>query len=297
MSKYHEMDYKNQTTNEFRDHLWKEQWAENTIYNYCNECNRFISFLNGKSVTNIARIDVINYVASLKEKLSVNKMLKVSSVNLKIAAINKFLKHLQMDDFKLKSIYVHRKVFIDDNEILTSDEVEMILNAAKKLKNKRLYWALRILFQTGMRISELEYVTVESLRKGSVDVYNKGGSRPIPIPEDLAKGALEYCAEKGITTGVVIRTRNDKRVHKTVITRGIKKLANLLDINEKKAHPHSLRHAFAKNYLKRECGTLTMLADILGHRSITTTRVYTKDSLSNVRKTMTMDRLGIKIAS
>ena len=297
MSRYHEMDYRNQTTNEFRDYMWKEQWAENTIYNYCNETNKFIRFLNGKPVSRITKIDVVNYVASLRDEMAINKKLKVSSVNFKIAAINKFLKYLNMEDFKSKNIYVHKKVFLDDNEVLTRDEVEMLLKAAKKLKNKRLYWALRILFQTGMRISELEYVTVESLRKGSVDVYNKGGSRPIPIPEDLAKGALEYCAEKGITTGVVIRTRNDKRVHKTVITRGIKKLANLLDINEKKAHPHSLRHAFAKNYLKRECGTLTMLADILGHRSITTTRVYTKDLLSNVRKTMTMDRLGIKIAS
>ena len=297
MSKYHEMDYKNVITNEFRDYLWKEQWAENTIYNYCNECNRFISFLNSKSISTIEKFDVINYGAILKKKMTEDKTLKVSSVNLKIASINKFLKYLHMDDFRLKSIYVHKKVFLDDTEILTSEEVEMILNAAKKLKNKRLYWALRILFQTGMRISELEYVTVESLKKGFVEVYNKSGSRPIPISEDLAMATLEYCDEIGITTGVVIRTRNGKRVHRTVISRAIKKLAISLDIDEKKAHPHSLRHAFAKSYLNRNCGTLAMLADVMGHRSITTTRVYSKETLTNVRKTMTMEKLGIKIAS
>ena len=297
MSKYHEMDYGIQTTNEFRDCLWKEQWAENTIYNYCNEANRFIKFLSRKPVNDIVKTDTVNYLELLKDRMNVDKTLKVSSVNLKIAAINKFLKYLHMDDFKLKVIHVHRKVFLDDNEILTSDEVEIILNAAKKLKNKRLYWALRILFQTGMRISELEYVTIESLKKGFVDVYNKSGSRPIPIPEDLAKEVLKYCNEMGITTGVVIRTRNDKRVHRTVISRAIKKLANLLDIDERKAHPHSLRHAFARNYLERNCGTLATLADIMGHRSIVTTRVYTKDTLTKSRKTMTMDKLGIKIAS
>lgn len=297
MSKYHEMDYKNVITNEFRDYLWKEQWAENTIYNYCNECNRLISFLNSKSISTIEKFDVINYGAILKKKMTEDKTLKVSSVNLKIASINKFLKYLHMDDFRLKSIYVHKKVFLDDTEILTSEEVEMILNAAKKLKNKRLYWALRILFQTGMRISELEYVTVESLKKGFVEVYNKSGSRPIPISEDLAMATLEYCDEIGITTGVVIRTRNGKRVHRTVISRAIKKLAISLDIDEKKAHPHSLRHAFAKSYLNRNCGTLAMLADVMGHRSITTTRVYSKETLTNVRKTMTMEKLGIKIAS
>ena len=291
------MDYRDVITNEFRDYLWKEQWAENTIYNYCNETNRFIRFLNGKSVVCIAKIDIVNYVDGLKKGMTTNKKLKVSSVNFKIAAINKFLKYLNMEDLKAKNLYVHKKVFLDDGEILTSEEVEMLINAANKLKNKRLYWALRILFQTGMRISELEYLTVESLKKGSVDVYNKSGSRPIPIPEDLEDELLNYCAENGITTGIVIRTRNDKRVHRTVITRSIKKLAKTIDIGERKAHPHSFRHAFAKSYLKRECGTLSMLADILGHRSITTTRVYTKDLLSNIRKTMTLDRLGIRIAS
>ena len=297
MSKYHEIDYGNKITNEFRNYLWKEQRAENTIYTYCNEVNRFIKFLNGKPVNDIVKVDTINYLDTLKDKMNESKTLKVSSVNLKIAAINKFLKYLRMDHCKLNSIYVHRKVFLDDNEILTSDEVEMILNTAKKLKNKRLYWALRILFQTGMRISELEYVTVESLKEGFVDVYNKSGSRPIPIPEDLAKEVLKYCNEMGITIGVVIRTRNNKRVHGKVISKAMKKLAKLLDIDECKAHPHSLRHAFAKTYLERNCGTLATLADIMGHRSIATTRVYTKDTLTNIRKTMTMDKLGIKIAS
>ena len=291
------MDYRNVITNEFRDYLWKGQWAENTIYNYCNKINRFIRFLNGKSVTKIVKTDIVNYVDSLKEEITNNKKLKVSSVNFKIAAINKFLKCLKKEDLKAKNLYVHKKVFLDDGEILTGKEVEVLINVANKHKNKRLYWVLRILFQTGMRISELEYLTVEDLRKGAVDVYNKSGYRPIPISEDLADELLNYCAENGITTGIVIRTRNNKRVHRTVISRAIKKLAKSVDIAERKAHPHSFRHAFARSFLKRECGTLEMLADILGHRSITTTRVYTKDSLSNIRKTMTLDRLGIKIAS
>ena len=147
-----------------------------------------------------------------------------------------------------------------------------------------------------MRISELEYVTIERIKQGYIEVYNKGGSRLIPIPSDLSRDILKYCKDIGITTGIVIRTRNNKRVHRTVILRSMQKLALLLNMKKSKVHPHSFRHTFARDYLEKECGTIVTLAAILGHRNITTTMVYIKNTLSDTSKTMTLNKLGIKIA-
>lgn len=284
----------NLSIEEFKKELWRDQKSESTIKNYSNAVNDLFDYfkLKGKGY-HFTKDDILLYLETLKIKYSCK-----GTINNKLNGINKYLKKSNLTKFCIKLLKVKKQAFLHDDEIYTDREVELILNEAKKLKNKRLYLVFRILLQTGIRIFEMEFITYEALLKGEAFVYNKDKEREVPIPPDLCKILLEYCKEQNITSGTVIRTRNNIRVHRSYLYRQIHRFIIKLGIEKNKAHPHTFRHKFAIDYLKAHGEeSIYNLADILGHDRVETTRIYLRKPLSEIRESMTLEKLGIKIAS
>ena len=301
MVKYHEKNYGNVVVNDFRDYLWERDSAERTIDDYCIAAKALVDFIGINEIAdikNLTKRNIKDFVEYLKVyEFKEGKKYTTETVNNKIAGINQLLEHYNLTELKAKSLYCQRKVFLDDNEILDNDEIERMIEESKK-NNILLYFVLRILIQMGLRVSEIKFVTVESLSRKFICVYNKGTLRRVPLPTDLREELIKYCKENCITKGSIISVRNDSPMDRSTIYRNIKKLAEKLGIESSKAHPHSFRHSFAVNYLKRYGNdSLSKLADILGHRSIETTRIYLRDTLTNSENSLTASNLKIKIAS
>ena len=297
-AKAHEKDYGNIIVNEFKVSLWERRRAESTIDNYCRVARSFIKFAGVNTKEEMALLTksvVRNFVDYLvNSAYEDGKKYTVESVNNKIAGMNQLFAFYGLNDLKEKALYCHRKTFIEDDEILTDENVTALLNESNR-SNMALYFALKSMTQMGLRVSEIKFITVESLNRGYIVVLNKGGARKVPLPLDLIKELRMYCEENAISSGIIISVRNNNAINRSTIGRLMKKLAEKLGIDTKKAHPHSLRHYFAIRYLKiyGQCA-LSKLADILGHRSIETTRVYLRDTLSNVAKSLTAKSLKIK---
>lgn len=279
--------------NAFRDYLIESQNADSTITNYCKVAKDFVEYANitnMKQLKKMKKLQVLKFVNAFSDD-----GLKVSTINNHINALNGFFKFCKRRDLKVKTTHCKRKTYLNDEELLTDAEIHKILNYASKLKDKRYFYAILIMLQTGIRVSELQFVTVESLKMESISVFNKGSSRPVPMPDDLIEVLKAYCEKANITTGIIIRTRNNKCLDKSTINKKLKEIARAFGIDEKKVHAHNFRHDFALRYIADEKNTLANRADILGHRSIETTRIYTMKTFTSLRATMTRKVLKIKI--
>ena len=296
--KAHEKDYGNAIVNDLRDFLWENRRADSTIENYCRTATQFIEFtgiVTKDEMMTLTKIVVRNFVEHMNNTSYENEQkYTVETVNNKIAGMNQLLGLYKLDDLKEKALYCHRKTFIEDTEILTNDDVIRILKESK-ISNRILYLAVKSMAQMGIRVSEIQFITVESLNRGYIVVFNKGGMRKVPLPPDLIKELREYCNVRGITKGIIIYVKKDIAINRSTIGRFMKKLAEKLGIDKRKAHPHSLRHNFAIRYLNRYGeGAISRLADILGHRSVETTRIYLRDTLTNAANSLTAKNLKIK---
>lgn len=296
--KAHEKDYGNAIVNDLRDFLWENRRADSTIENYCRTATQFIEFtgiVTKDEMMTLTKIVVRNFVEHMNNTSYENEQkYTVETVNNKIAGMNQLLGLYKLDDLKEKALYCHRKTFIEDSEILTDDDVIRILKESK-ISNHILYLAVKSMAQMGIRVSEIQFITVESLNRGYIVVLNKGGMRKVPLPPDLIKELSEYCNASGITKGIIISVKKDIAINRSTIGRFMKKLAEKLGIDKRKAHPHSLRHNFAIRYLNRYGeGAISRLADILGHRSVETTRIYLRDTLTNVANSLTAKNMKIK---
>ena len=296
--KAHEKDYGNAIVNDLRDFLWENRRADSTIENYCRTATQFIEFtgiVTKDEMMTLTKIVVRNFVEHMNNTSYENEQkYTVETINNKIAGMNQLLGLYKLVDLKEKALYCHRKTFIEDSEILTDDDVSRILKESK-MSNHILYLAVKSMAQMGIRVSEIQFITVESLNRGYIVVLNKGGMRKVPLPPDLIKELREYCNVREITKGIIISVKKDIVINRSTIGRFMKKLAEKLGIDKRKAHPHSLRHNFAIRYLNRYGeGAISRLADILGHRSVETTRIYLRDTLTNAANSLTAKNLKIK---
>lgn len=278
----------------FKKELWRDQKSESTIKNYSRAVNGLFGHLSLKGKKyHFTKDDILLYLEALKVKYSCK-----STINNKLNGINKYLMKSNLRKFVVKLLPNSKNKFLNDDEIFTDEEIKLILNEAKKLKNKRLYLSLRIFIQTGIRISEMEFVTYEAALAGLAIVDNKDKGRQIPIAYDLREIILDYCKERNITSGPVIITRNRERVHRSYLYRQVHRFIVKLGIAPKKAHPHTFRHKFAIDYLKAHGEeSIYNLSDILGHEKVETTRIYLRKTISEIRNSMMLEKLGIKIAS
>ena len=256
------------TTNileQFKMHLISEEKSANTIEKYMRDVKAFSAFLNEQEITKELTIEY-------KQKM-IEDGYAVKSINSMLASINSLFSFLGWYDCKVKAIRQQRQIFCSEDKELTKAEYVRLLNAAKQKKNDRLNLIIQTICGTGIRVSELQFITVEAAKVGEATVNCKGKIRAIFIVNDLKKKLLQYAKARHISTGSIFITRNRKPVSRTNIWREMKALCVDANVNPNKVFPHNLRHLFARTFYGLE-KDIAKLADILGHSSINTTRIY-----------------------
>lgn len=215
---------------------------------------------------------------------------KLRSINSMLASINNLFAFLGWHDLKVKSIKVQQQIFCPEEKELTKAEYVRLVNTAKAKHNERLCLILQTICGTGIRVSELQFITVEAAKRGEATVSCKGKTRSVFIVRELQKKLLCYAAEQGIKSGCIFVTRTGKPISRTNIWRDMKSLCEEANVNPNKVFPHNLRHLFARVFYGIE-KDIAKLADILGHSSINTTRIYIISTGTEHRQRMENMRL------
>ena len=262
--------------------LKAEEKSQNTIEKYARDVATFAKFL-GKD--NITKEKVIEY----KSKLITDDY-AVRSINSMLASINSLFAFLGWHELKVKSIKLQRQIYCPEEKELTKAEYLRLVNTAKQKGNERLCLLIQTICSTGIRVSELPYITVEAVRHGAAVVSLKGKTRSVFIVRELQKKLLRYAAEHKITSGAIFVTRNGKPMSRTNIWREMKNLCNEAGVSTRKVFPHNLRHLFARTFYGIE-KDIAKLADILGHSNINTTRIYIISTGDEHRKKLESMRL------
>lgn len=266
---------------DFQKHLIQEEKSSITIEKYMHDVKDFYIFVNNRVLTKDV---VIEYKTQLTEKYAVR------SVNSKLASINSLLMFLGRQDCKVKSLKLQRETYSLEEKELTKAEYLRLLQAAKN--NPRLHLIIETICGTGIRVSELKYFTVEGVQNGTVNVNCKGKIRSILVPSKLRKLLLRYAKLNKINEGIIFRTRSGKPVNRSNIWSEMKKLCKSANVNPQKVFPHNLRKLFARTFYGIE-KDIAKLADILGHSSIDTTRIYIMTTGTEHRRRI--DRLGLVV--
>ena len=202
------------------------------------------------------------------------KSYKISSANSMLTALNGYLRYLGMQECCVSVYRMQRQLFRDIQRELTRDEYRELVRIAAGSKRKRLYCLMQTIGATGIRVSELKYITVEALKSQIVTIRSKGKVRTILIPLSLKTVLENYCEQESIRSGSIFVTRSGRPMDRRNIWSEMKRLCKKTDIVNSKVYPHNLRHLFARCYYEKE-HDLVRLADYLGHSSVETTRRYT----------------------
>lgn len=247
----------------FREFLILEEKSKATIEKYVRDVRAFFVFTRGEPVTKSV---VIAYKQSLIEK-----GYAVRSINSMLASINGFLNYMGWQNCKVKSLKLQQSAYCTEEKELTKEEYLRLLAAAGQ--QTRLYLILETICSTGIRVSELCYFTVNSVLHGEVTVRCKSKIRTILLPRKLRSLLLAYAKKSGIRSGAIFTARNGKPLNRSTIWAQMKALCQKAGVNASKVFPHNLRKLFARTFYNIE-KDLAKLADILGHSSINTTRIY-----------------------
>lgn len=262
----------------FKKKLYMEEKKRNTIEKYVRDLEKLEKYLAGRPVNKENMIE-------FKEYLQICGKYEINSINTYLAAVNHFCDVMGWSDAKVKLIKMQKNLYESEETYLTMKEYKKLISTANKNKKKRLSLIMQTIGGTGIRIGELCFVTVESLKKGKVDIYNKGKKRIIFYPEKLKKILIQYGKEQGISSGYLFRTRTGKPINRSNVWREMKKLCEEANIHAKKVFPHNLRHLFAREFYQIK-NDIVMLADILGHHNIETTRIYIKSTGTEHKKAL-----------
>ena len=268
----------------FKKYLREEEKSENTIEKYLRDVRAFAAYLKSAEITKEA-------VIAYKNKL-LSENYAVRSINSMLASINNLFVFLGWADCRVKSIKVQRQIYCPEEKELTKAEYMRLVNTAKQKGNERLNLILQTICGTGIRVSELQFITVEAVKNGEATVSLKGKTRSVFIVKELQKKLLRYAAEQKIHSGCIFITRTGKPISRTNIWREMKGLCEQAGVNPQKVFPHNLRHLFARIFYGIE-KDIAKLADILGHSSINTTRIYIISTGDEHRKRMEHMRLII----
>ena len=258
---------------DYADYLLQRELAQQTRNIYLKQAESFLNFIEDRVIT---KRETIDYKQSL-----INQNHKISTINLHIVALNSYLKYAGFEACSVKTRKVQNRQSPDN--IITLDEYRNLLVCAKESGRDKYYCIMRTLALTGIRISELSGCTVEALKTGSFIVYNKGKNREIYLPEKLIHELHAYCMQEGISKGVIFRGSTGKAISRTAVYKMLIYLAEYAGIPKCKAHPHSFRHLFAITYMQKY-SNLFELADLLGHSSLETTRIYAMTTAEEKRR-------------
>lgn len=251
------------TIAEFKDHLILEERSAATIQKYIRDIKAFAEYAEGS----VTKETVIAYKKHLQEHYAVR------SVNSMLASINSLFVFLGWHGLKVKVLKLQQQVYCPEEKELTKAEYTRLCKAAQRRHNERLNLILQTICGAGIRVSELQFITVEAAKCGEAVVRCKGKTRAVFIVRELRQKLLRYAAEQNIQSGMIFVTRTGKPISRTNIWREMKALCMEADVNPQKVFPHNLRHLFARVFYGIE-KDIAKLADILGHSSINTTRIY-----------------------
>ena len=267
----------------FEAYLLSEERSAATVEKYLHDIRVFYSFINGPELTKTA---VMEYKSHLLTKYT------VTSANSMLAALNAFFRYLGLYELCVKQYKIQKSAFCPEEKELTRAEYLRLLEAARRGGNERLNLIIQTICGSGIRVSELEYITVEAVRRGEAFVNCKGKNRRIFIISELRKRLLQYIKNQNIKSGAVFVTKSGRPVSRHNIWRDMKALCKDAGVSPSKVFPHNLRHLFARTFYGIE-KDIAKLADILGHTSINTTRIYIVTTAAEHKRKMENMRLII----
>ena len=269
--------------NDFKEKMLQNERAEATIEKYMRDLEKLRRFARDEPVT---KTQVIRFKQNLMEKYT------VSSVNSILAAVNSFFREMGWYDCIVRSVRVQGEAFRSSDRELTKQEYDRLLDTALKQKKRRLYYVMQTLCSTGIRISELKFITVESLASQRVTVSLKGKTRIVLLPKALCRQLKKYIKERHINSGPIFVTRSGRPLDRSNVYHEMKKLSRKSNVEKTKIFPHNLRHLFACVFYQK-IKNLPQLADILGHSNVNTTRIYTKISCEQQVRQIDMLKLVV----
>ena len=250
---------------DFADYLRAEERSAGTIEKYMRDVRKFFCWLADKSLEKVQ-------VSAWRAQLLADGYAP-ETVNSMIVALNRFLDFIGCSDCRVRTLRIQRKLFRRQERELTRAEYERMVQTAERKGQQRLALLLEAIAATGIRVSEVKYLTVEAARAGRAEIALKGKIRVILLPNKLCRKLLKYAKKQKTVSGEIFLTRNGKSLSRRQIWSEMKHLCKFAGVEASKVFPHNLRHLFATVFYQA-CKDIAKLADVLGHSSIETTRIY-----------------------
>lgn len=253
----------------YKRELVRQERSPATIQKYWHDLQYFVSWLDEQRQGRLTKEAAVAYKAALTAHYA------AASVNSMLAAFNGFLAYMGWNECRVKLLKIQCGAYMDQEQELSEEEYRRLLHAAQAKGDQRLFYLLQTICATGIRVSELPFITVEAVSKGTATVRNKGKCRMVFLPKRLCAQLRQYCMGQKIRRGSIFVTRSGRPLNRSNIWTMMKALCEAANVARCKVFPHNLRHLFARTFYKKE-RDLDHLADLLGHSSINTTRIYTK---------------------
>ncbi len=266
----------------FEDHLRREERERGTIEKYLRDVGRFAAWLDGRALSK-------ELAVAWKEGLAAAGYAP-ATINSMVVAVNQFFRFQGWEELRVKTMRIQRRIFRSRDRELTKEEYVRLLETARAQGKERLGLLMEAMCATGIRVSEVRYITVEAARQGRAEIAMKGKIRTILLPGKLCRKLLKYAKKQNIGSGEIFLTRSGRGMSRRQIWAEMKAVCKQAGVAPSKVFPHNLRHLFARTYY-RVCRDVVQLADVLGHSSVETTRIYLAST--GVEYVRRMDRLGL----
>ena len=266
----------------YRRHLSREEKSAATLAKYLHDVQAFAAWLGSRPVTK-------ETAAAWKTALAAEHYAP-TTINAKLSALNGLFRFLGWNDCRVKFLKVQRRLFREPDQELTKPEYQRLHTAAQRLGRDRLALLMETICATGIRVSEVRYITAEAIRQGKAEVALKGKIRVILLPGKLCRKLQKYAKKQKIASGALFRAKSGKPLDRRQIWAELKRLCPHAGVKETKVFPHNLRHLFATVFYQA-CRDIAKLADLLGHSSINTTRIYIRTTSAEHRRCLERMRL------
>ena len=282
----------------YREYLQDEERSVATVEKYLRDVKVFMEYLNergrGKEEVDSRCIAGSNETLDKKVireyKQYLKNRYKITSANSMLAALNSFLVFWGKAELKVKLFKMQRVQYSKPEREMTEKDDERLMLAAREKGDMKMSMLIQTIGSTGVRISELKFITVESLRDGRAEIYNKGKCRVVLLPVELTKVLRKYCRKAGIVSGSIFVTKHGNPIDRSNVSKKMKQLGREAGVDTAKVFPHNFRHLFARIFYSIEKDVVRLM-DLLGHSSIDTTRIYTMTTEEQPRRQMSRMRM------
>lgn len=272
------MTITNEKILKFREFLESCEKSAATVEKYLRDVRMLFAWLGDAA---LSKQKVLEYKEHLKQNYA------TASINSVISSLNSFFEFAQVPNLSIKTVRMQKQLFLKSEKELTKQEYERLIRAAQKKGNERLNLVMQTICSCGIRVSELSAVTIEAVQRETAEIRSKGKVRQVFLPKTLCKALIKYANKRKIQSGPVFVTRSGRPLNRSNIWADMKKLCETAQVTKEKVFPHNLRHLFARTFYSIQ-KDIVRLADILGHSSVNTTRIYTMETGEIHRKKIQM---------